>query len=39
MSEGTGLLGFVMAIALCVAVVIAQILANVFSAVDPGAAF
>lgn len=37
--EGATLTGFVVALALCAVVIVAQVLASVFGAVDPGAAF
>lgn len=37
--EGLTLTGAVIALAVCVVVIVAQILANVFGAVDPSAAF
>lgn len=37
--EGMTLTGFLVALAVCLVVIVAQILASVFGAVDPSAAF
>lgn len=37
--EGFTLTGLVIALAICLVVIVAQVLANVFGYVDPGAAF
>ena len=37
--EGMTLTAFVVALALCLVVVVAQVVASAFGAVDPGAAF
>lgn len=39
MSEGATITGFVVALALCAVVIVAQVLARVFDLVDPSAAF
>lgn len=37
--EGMSLTGFVLALALCLVVIVAQVVVNIFGAVDPSAAF
>lgn len=39
MNEGVGLTAWLIVVGICFVVVVAQVLANLFGAIDPGAAF